>query len=312
MKFKWNVTRNAAAAALAVALLASCGGGTQVESFVPGRVVVFGDEGSLINTDGTKYTVNGVVFDTATPPVGTVTCTSNQVWVQQLAYAFGLAFPGRCPGTGTNANGVMSAAVGAKAADVRAQVDAFIATNTFSNKDLVTVMVGVHDIMDALNQPNPVAAVEQAGDLVGAQIVRITERGAKVIVSTVPDVGLTPFAINIGRVPLLTDLSTRFNTRLRLSLQNVRDGGRAVGLVLGDERVLLMARSPGSFGITNTTQSACLTALPNCSALPADLVPAAAATFANDWLWADATHMGASAQGQLGALAVNRARNNPF
>ncbi len=318
MKFKWNLMRSAATAALAVAGLASCGGGTQVESFVPGRVVVFGDEASLINTNGTKFTVNGLEFNSATPPVATVVCTANQVWVQQLAYSFGLAFRERCPATFANPNGEMLAADGAKAADVRAQVDAFIAApNSFNNRDLVTVMVGVHDIIDALNQPNPVAAVEQAGDLVGAQIVRITDRGAKVIVSTVPDVGLTPFAINRelttpGSVALLTNLSTRFNTRLRLSLQNVRDGGRAVGLVLGDELVLSMTRSPGSFGLANITQPACETALPNCSALAADLVTAAEATYANDWLWADATRMGANAQNRLGALAVNRARNNPF
>lgn len=319
MKFKWNVMRSAATAALALAGLASCGGGTQVESFVPGRVVVFGDEASLINTDGTKYTVNGVVFDTATPPVGTITCTRNQVWVQQLAYFYGLAFPGRCPGTVANPNGEMRAAVGAKAADVSAQVDAFIATNSFNRTDLVTVMVGVNDIIDALNQPNPLAAVEQAGDLVGAQIVRITDRGAKVIVSTVPDVGLTPFAINReltnpGSVALLTSLSTRFNTRLRLSLQNVRDGGRAVGLVLGDELVLSMTRLPANYGITNITQPACDVAavLPNCSILAADLVTAAEATFASDWLWADANRMGANAQNRLGILAINRVRNNPF
>lgn len=319
MKFKWNVMRNALAAVLAVAGLASCGGGTQVESFVPGRVVVFGDEASLINadTDNTKYTINGAVYDTAPTPVGTIVCSLNQVWVQQLAYAFGLAFPGRCPGVVTNPNGEMNATVGAKAADVRAQVDAFIATKAFNNNDLVTVMVGVNDIIDALNQPDPVAVVEAAGDLVGTQIVRITDRGAKVIVSTVPDVGLTPFAINRelanpGSVAMLTHLSERFNTRLRLSLRNVRDGGRAVGLVLGDELVLAMARSPGNYGIANTTQPACAVALPNCSALTPDLVPAAAATFGYDWLWADATHMGPDAQARLGALAVTRARNNPF
>jgi len=317
MKFKWNVMRNAAAAALAVAGLASCGGGTQIDAFEPARMVAFGDEASLVNTDGTKFTVNGVAYDTATPPVGTVDCTLNSVWAQQLAYSFGLAFEGHCPGTGYNANGFMRAAENAKAADVRAQVDTFLTANSFNNKDLVTVMVGVHDIIDALNQPNPVAVVERAGDLVGEQIVRITDRGAKVIVSTVPDVGLTPFArdlelTNPGSMALLSHLSTRFNTRLRLSLQNVRDGGRAVGLVLGDELVLTMSRSPASYGITNTTQAACAVDLPYCDALSADLVPAAQATLAGDWLWADATRMGANAQGRLGALAVGRARNNPF
>lgn len=316
MKFTVNLMRGAAAV-VAMALLASCGGGTQIESFVPQRVVAFGDEASLINTDGTKYSVNGVVFNTATPPVGTIECTANQIWVQQLAYNFGLAFAGRCPSTGLNANGVMLAALGAKAADVSSQVDMFLATDSFGNKDLVTVMVGVHDIIDALNAADPGAAAEQAGTLVGAQVVRITDRGAKVIVSTIPDVGLTPYAINLeltapGSVARLSDLSARFNTRLRLKLQEVRDGGRAVGLVLADELVLAMTRFPGNYGMTNLSQPACATALPNCSALSTDLVSGAAATYANDWLWADATHLGPDAQNRLGLLAVNRARNNPF
>lgn len=316
MKFTVNPMRSVAAG-LAMVLLASCGGGTQIESFVPQRVIAFGDEASLINTNGTKYSVNGLVFDTATPPVGTVECTANPVWVQQLAYNFGLAFADRCPSTGFNANGVMHAAVGAKAADVSSQVDMFLATDAFGSKDLVTVMAGVHDIIDALNAADPVAAAEQAGTLVGAQVVRITDRGAKVIVSTVPDVGLTPYAINLelttaGSQVRLSDLSARFNTRLRLKLQEVRDGGRAVGLVLADELVLAMTRFPTTYGITNLTEPACVAALPNCSGLSADLDTDAAATYGYDWLWADATHLGPNAQSRLGALAVNRARSNPF
>lgn len=314
MKFTVNLMRGAAAV-VAMALLASCGGGTQIESFVPQRVVALGDEASLINTDGTKYTVNGVVFDTATPPVGTVECSANQVWVQQLAYSFGFAFPG-CATAGYNANGLMLATVGATSEGLASQVDIYLGGDV-NNKDLVAVMAGVHDIIDALNAADPTAAAEQAGIRVGAQVVRITDRGAKVIVSTVPDVGLTPFAANLelttpGSIARLSDLSARFNTRLRLKLQEVRDGGRAVGLVLADELVLAMTRFPASYGVTNLSEPACVATLPNCSGLSADLDPDAAATYGYDWLWADATRLGPNAQSRLGTLAINRARSNPF
>ncbi len=319
MKFTVNLMRSAAAG-LAMVLLASCGGGEQIESFVPQRVVAFGDEASLINIDGTKYTVNGATFDTAEPPVGTPDCTANQVWVQQLAYSFGLAFEDRCEATIANANGVMRAGFGAKAADLNGQIDTFLQTRSFANNDLVTVMVGVNDIIDAAaNSSDATAAVELAGTQVGDAVVRITNLGAKVIVSTVPNVGLTPYAINLetttpGSIARLSDLSVRLNTRLRLKLQDVRDGGRAVGLILADEMVLSMVRFPSSYGLNNVTQPACAVAsLLACTVSDTTtLVPEARATYASDWLWADATHLGANAQSRLGSLANSRARSNPF
>ena len=334
MNFKVNVMRSAAAAGLAVVMLASCGGGTQIESFVPGRVIAFGDEASLIEVGGAKYTVNGVVFNTTVSPSvpadpKVVDCTTNQIWVQQLAYSYGLAFgrtvngvdEDRCLGTVTNRNGVMMAEAGVGVAGVTTQVTNFLAGNAFASNDLVTVMVGVHDVIDALDQADPIAAVEQAGTQVGAEVVRITDRGAKVIVSTIPDVGLTPYAIarelnNPGSIARLSELTEKFNTKLRLKLRDVRDGGRAVGLVLADELVLSMSRFPATYGLINITEGVCSTALPGCdmtTLLTTTLNPAPAATsYGNDCLWADETHLGANAQNRLGALAVSRARNNPF
>lgn len=333
MNFKVNVMRSAAAAGLAVVMLASCGGGTQIEAFVPARVIAFGDEASLIEVGGAKYTVNGVKFDTTVSPSvpadpKVADCTANQIWVQQLAYSYGLAFgrtvdgvdEDRCPGTVTNRNGVMMAQAGVGVAGVTTQVTNFLAGNAFAGNDLVTVMVGMHDVIDALDQADPIAAVEQAGTQVGAEVVRITDRGAKVIVSTIPDLGLTPYAIarevsNPGSIAQLSDLTKRFNTSLRLKLQDVRDGGRAAGLVLADELVLSMSRFPATYGLINITQGVCSTALPGCdmTTLLTTLNPVPAATsYGNDCLWADETHLGPNAQNRLGALAVSRARNNPF
>lgn len=334
MYFKVNVMRSAAGAALAVALLASCGGGTQIESFVPRRVIAFGDEASLIETDpsfagqGRKYTVNGVSIDATTAlPVSPTQrlCAVNQIWTQQLAYSYGFAFP-ECATTGYAANSVMRAAAGAQVAQLTAQVTAFLASDAFGNNDLVTVMVGTNDIIFAAeNAADAVAAVRAAGTQVGAEVVRITDRGAKVIVSTVPNLGFAPYAISReaatpGTVARLSELSTQFNTALRLKLQEVRDGGRAVGLVLADELVLAMTRNPPGYGLSNITLPICPTAganaLPNCdmtNITPTAIDPAGVtANYGYDWLWADDRHLGANAQGRLGGLAINRARSNPF
>lgn len=349
MKFKLDVMRSAVTAAAAVAMLASCGGGTQIEAFVPKRVISFGDETSLIEVDsahpgqGRKYTVNGVKFFTDTsvsPSVNipvvptTPACESNPIWVQQLAAAYGFAFSA-CAASGTVTNSEMYAASGANAADIAGQIDLFMAGNngTFGSNDLVTVMAGMNDVIElyTLNQPSPtanasalIAAARQAGTEVGAQVVRIANRGAKVIVSTIPDMGLSPFAAKEeadhpgeGRAALLSQLSAELNTRLRVKLQDVPDGGRAVGLVLGDELVSAMYRSPLVYGFTGSvSQGACTTTLPACDQTTTQdsyaAQTSATLTYGGAWLWADDRHLGAVAQSQLGALALSRARSNPF
>lgn len=97
MTFELLSLRVARGLALATigALLASCGGSEDVD-FVPARVLSFGDESSIINADGSKYTVNGIVPGSGTP--GTLDCTLNPIWNQVLATSYGLTFP-QCPGS---------------------------------------------------------------------------------------------------------------------------------------------------------------------------------------------------------------------
>jgi phospholipase/lecithinase/hemolysin len=325
MKFKLDVTCGAALAVLAVTLLASCGGGTQIDPFVPKRIVVLGDESSRIEADpnfagqGRKYTVNGVQLDATTgavvPPT-TRLCSINQIWVQVLAYSYGFSFP-ECATAGYSATGEMKAEAGAKAAQLSAQVTTLLAGAVASN-DLVTVMLGTNDIIDAAEHAaDPGAAVTAAGTQVGAEVIRITDRGAKVIVSTVPDLGFSPYAINLevtspGTIAKMSDLTKQFNTALRLKLEQVRDGGRAVGLVLADDLVSGMVRNPAAYGLTVIGQPACFgVLLPDCDMTTLDST-AVVASHGYDWLWADDRHLGANAQSRIGSLAVTRARNNPF
>ncbi|MBL0729772.1 hypothetical protein [Piscinibacter sp. HJYY11] len=308
-------------AGLAVALLASCGGGDQIEKFVPSRIIVFGDEASLIeapvapSTDGNKYTVNGVE---RMPDGTTLTpnrdCTRNPIWVQVLANDYGYQFA-ECLTPTTTPRALMRAQANSTVLMMRARIDAFLTSPGFNSQDLVTIMVGTHDVLAAAAEPTTaeaVAAAERAGTRVGEEVIRITDRGARVIVSTIPNVALTPAGRASGQGGLLQLLTERFNARLRVKLQEVRGGGHSVGLVLGDELVLAAVTSPSSYGIANVDTAACVNALPDCDENPSFLVTGAQTNRASDYLWAGPYQLGANLHGRIGSAAIYRARNNPF
>jgi outer membrane lipase/esterase len=136
-------------------------------------------------------------------------------------------------------------------------------------------------------------------------------KDARVIVSTMLDVAYTPYGITLGGDTqlLLADLSTAFNTALRITMLN---DGRFVGMVLADEELKKAARFPGSISldtstINSVTQAACATALPDCN--NESLVTGAGAL---SWLWADNERVGVRMHERLGSLAAARARSNPF
>lgn len=301
----------------ASAWLASCGGGEQVQTFRATRVIAFGDESSAIDTNGRKYTVNAIASDT-----GAIDCANNPIWVQYVAGLYGLVFP-QC-----NVNGELSptsliyAVPDALVADLAIQVDQQLNNDGFGSTDLVTILIGSHDILNlyaqfpGLGQDELVATAQQLGITLAAQVNRVADLGGKVLISTIPDLGLTPFAVkeeqaNPGRAAVLSTLSLAFNTALRA---NILNDGRKIGLVLLDERLTLFARSPASFGLVNITQGACSVTLPNCSTLTLVADPASVNGVADGstWLWADDTHLSAGGQLTLGQLAGQRAQGNPF
>lgn len=318
------VRRGLAAASLVV--LASCGGGTsRVEPFEPARIIVFGDEHSLITATGKKYSVNGLG---AVPTDGSATpidCAANPLWIQVVATQFGLRYP-QCATAdqAASAKGQILAEVDARVADVLAQVQRFRATDAFSENDLVLLFAGMHDVLDAYAR-YPLTDLETlkaelfaTGQSLGRQVNAITDdgRGGRVLFVTVPDVGLTPFAeaekaanTDIDRVVVLKALTERFNAGLRTAVTN--DGSLA-GLVAADEMTQVYKRITIAYGytVTNTTTAACNVALPDCT--PDTTVEAAASGKVANFLWADATHLSATGQAALGAIARTRAVNNPF
>ena len=311
-------TLSAARRAVGVALttctlawgLASCGGGTsQVEAFVPLRLITFGDEMSAFTADGKKYAVNGLAADGTTPD-----CKALPIWTQVVANVYGFGFA-ECPvGTGEQ-KAIARAKPGARAADLKTQVQAQVSAGGFADKDLVTVMIGTNDIRDLYEQSRAASApskdalleaARQRGVEIATQVNALVDRGAKVIVVTIPDVGLSPWGLAQGATgaSLLTELTAALNGRIRV---NILNDGRFVGLVLGDEFSQTAARVPVAYSLTNATAAACAVAPPACTS-----ATLASGATADGWLWADSTWLATGGHRQLGALAEARARLNPF
>ena len=326
-----------AAVLLGLGLLASCGGsGTIVEQFVPTRVIALGDETSVINADGRKFSVNAVLYDgSTTPPTPTTTldCASYPIWIQIVAAHYGLVFP-QCNFIGVTAPTSRIYAVnGAQVADIDAQINQVLANGGFTNRDMVTILVGANDILaqfalyPGVSQAQLESNLDAAGRALAAQINRLAELGPRILLSTTPNMGRTPFAgprtigSNNPNPAVLTALSTAFNTGL---LAKITNDGHKIGLVqLGsylnsaDNAVAAGSTSP----FNNSTLGACrLTApLPACTSQtlldnstdvpPPTVVVTASAT---TWLWADSFRLSAGGQSSLGSLAVSRATTNPF
>jgi outer membrane lipase/esterase len=320
--------RGLAGAALMAALLAaSCGGGEQVNAFHPTRVIVFGDESSLIvdlNNDGNgaKYTINATV--STTDP--TLDCSASPLWVQDIAVSYGFVFP-QCNPASTSVTAPVArirATAGAQAADLTTQIDTQQADDPIHAGDLVTVLIGENDIIaqyqryPTVSEPELIAAVQAAGQEAGRQVNRLTELGAKVLLATTFDPGITPFGLaeqaghaDTDRAALLTRMTTQFNAALRGTIVN---DGRVIGLVLLDELISALVKFPGLDGFTDVIDPACdlsqskLTPPSSLDCTSLTLVANGSSAF----LWADDRHLSASAQNLFGSNALVRVQNNPF
>lgn len=296
---------------LAAGLL-GCGGGTsQFEPFAPDEYIAFGDESSLILPDGRRYTVNPLSAE------GARQCRADPIWTQAVATQYAFVFEECNPDAVTTFKARMRATAGARVSDLSAQIDAQIARGGFAAKSLATVMVGANDVLEQYalypgrGEEQITAELRDRGVRLAEQVNRLVGLGVRVVVSTVPDMGLSPFALaqkraftDTDRAALLTRLTAALNGRLRVHVLN---DGRFVGLVLADEAVQSIARVPDAFGVSNAVDAVCTTALPDCTTQT--LV--ASGTSAG-YLWADDRRLAYAGQLRLGSLAVSRAVGNPF
>jgi phospholipase/lecithinase/hemolysin len=239
-----------------------------------------------------------------------------------VAAGFGLAFD-RCLGTATTATGQVLAQAGSKVADLGNQLAAMTG-DPLGEKDIAVVLVGMHDILDAYavyaadpTTPKSVLLdqVRAAGTDLGNRVNALATAGPAVVVLTVPDLGLTPFAHaenassgDSTRSALLSELTSAFNNRMSVALIN---DGRLIGLVFADIETQNEVKFPSAHSLTNVVDAACDVNVPLPDCTTATLTLTSGATVAG-YMWADSLRPGPTFQARLGALAESRARNNPF
>jgi hypothetical protein len=315
MNFRESPARRGRCALLglvAAVAMAACGGGSsQIEAFKAEQVYAFGDEASVLTADGRKYSVN--VLGTN----GARDCASEPIWVQRVAALYDLVFAECNPNALPDTLAFMRAAPGAMAADLQAQIDVVEAAGFVPDHSVATVLMGANDVW-ALYAEYPTRsedeltdALKARGELIASQVNRLVAAGVRVLIATVPDQGLTPRALaekeahtDTDRAKLLTRLTAALNTAIRLTIVN---DGRLLGLVLADEMVQAMVKSPRSFGLQEVEEPVCTVTLPDCTS--ATLVTDGKSI---DYLWADDRQLAYGGHTRLGSLAISRALNNPF
>lgn len=320
MRLRGLVGRAARAMALigASVLVAACGGSTgAIEPFKPTRMMVLGDELSLLQADGRKFTVNAVAADT-----GAIDCATYPIWVQAVATAFGLTFS-QCNPKAATVSAEMYAQAGSKAADAAAQLDRALAAGAFGEKQIVTIYFGLNDILDLYAQypakslDTIKAEMRQRGVVLGQLVNRVALAGPAVLLVTAPDLGLAPFGTaqnnafpagtGTSRSRVLSDLTDSFNAGLRVTIIN---DGRLIGLVSSDQMVRDIQPPLTSFyGYANLTDALCPSDQPVTGCTTAVTVSGSDPL---TWGFATPTLFSPGLQSRLGQIAASRALRNPF
>jgi lysophospholipase L1-like esterase len=280
--------------------LGACGGGTDaIEPFSPDQIILLGDETTVLAADGKNYSINGLNASNA------IDCGLAPIWSQLLVANFGKTLD-RCNPNNVTPRAITRGALGAKAADIEAQISAQFNASAPSPKDLFLLMVGLNDIIERFEAGAECgdAELRARGQRVAQQVNRLASANVRTVLVTVHDVGLTPYARTRNESARLTCLTADFNSRLRV---DILQDGRFIGLVLADDLTQAMTRFPSAYSLIDVDDAACTTALPDCTT--ATLVSGAdSATH----LWADDRHFGPRAHANIASFAITRARNNPF
>jgi phospholipase/lecithinase/hemolysin len=212
------------AAGASALLLAACGGGSVASQFEPARLVAFGDAMADLGQNGAQYTINGD---------GTV---SN--WTTFVANGYGRPLATSASGGTSYAIGnarvtaTPDAAGNGATPTVTQQIDTFLAAGAPTPQDLVLVNAGTSDVIvhgkavidGTETQDAALAALEQAGRDLGAQVRRLVAAGATHVVVVGPyNLGRSPWVKGGAHESMLEALSSQFNQRMLVSIVDLGD-----------------------------------------------------------------------------------------
>ncbi len=255
MAANWMRRSFVAATCASAALLAACGSSSIDSAISPTRIITFGDAMADVGQKGSSYTVNGG--------------NGVNTWTQQLASHYGLTItPSSAGGHGyaqgnARINTTPDAAGNASTPTVKQQVDQFLANPQFQSDDVVLISAGASDIIAGMaavqagtqTEAQYIAATGQAGKDLAAQIIRLSNAGAKHIVVTGSyDLERSPWAKSIGRQALIHNASLSFNDELKVAL---KDMGNTVLYVDLAYYVNLFEYNPGGNGFNNSANPVC-------------------------------------------------------
>lgn len=279
--------------------------------------------------------------------------SANRLWIQVLANAYGLSYAADCPGN-NRGGAVTFAQAGDKAADTIAAINSNL--SSVDGDTLATVLAGQHDVLDKYEALFAVATVpteasilaaeadlRSTGQQLGQAVNNLAYRGARVLLSTLPDLSYSPrVRYEPDNTTPRTDAALRAAVMRRLvvaynagmfSDNGVRNDGHFIGIVKAFDLTEDMAQSPSSFGLINGTQSVCDvsalrridgTATVSATGTSSDLKYCNDATLLSsvagtttkpstyNFLWALDTWLTPAGHASLGNLAFQRADGDTF
>jgi outer membrane lipase/esterase len=253
MVCNWMRRALLALASVSLLSLAACGSGTIESQFRPARIISFGDALSDIGQGGTSYTVNdgGTSNWTKIVAAGYLVDLKSQV-TGGTSYAIGNARVAVTPD-----------AAGGSRPSIKQQIDAYLASNTLGETDLVLIEGGISDIIAEAAQlkagtqsaDQMVLDVQQAGRDLAAQVRRLVQAGANhVVVVGTYDLGRSPWATSTTQTSLLSNASSKFNEALLVSIVDL---GNSVLYVDSAFFFNLVTAAPGNYGMLNAIEPVC-------------------------------------------------------
>lgn len=288
------------AAVGASGMLSACGSGDIVSALQPSRFISFGDGLSDLGQGGARYTIND----------GTV-----NIWAERVASRYGKTLTAQAAGGLGYAQG--HAATEDMPRSIAAQIDAFLASNTFGSNDVVLMNIPVSYVL------RPVAAVK-AGTLTQAaglqqiadsavalatQVKRLIAAGAKyIVVAGAYDVGRSPYGIAMELPSMLTSENQRSSAAVTHLNDRFKIEVAALGAnVLFVDAAFLVNRNVQfgpNWGFVYSNKAICTTP----TALTCTDSTLIAGATKNQYLFADNIHLTPAGNQQLGDYAFDQLR----